>query len=195
MISRTMTMSGIRPHLARRGILDLTDVIHWSSMNPIAGGGFADIYDAIINPLPVRPSSRSPPSSHGSAVNVDRYLDMGFSDVRNSRPSHPSGMRVAIKIRRSVPNSLDYDQQIASHIYKWSKCEHRNVLKLLGFAMFHGRIGLVLPWAGKGTVMDYFRDHPSVGLRERFDKCAEICRGVEYLHSIGIVHGDIKGVR
>ncbi|EUC58536.1 tyrosine kinase catalytic domain protein [Rhizoctonia solani AG-3 Rhs1AP] len=184
-ISSTMTMSEICPHFTMRGIHDLTNAIQWSGENPIAGGGFADIYDAILDPLSV-------PSSSSSLL-INRHPARGSSNVHNSHPSRPSGMQVVIKVRRSVPDSPDYAKQIASHIYKWSKCEHPNVLQLLGFAMFQGRIGLVLPWAEKGTVMSYFRARPSASLRDRFDKCVEICSGVEYLHSIGIVHGDIKG--
>ncbi|CAE7110294.1 unnamed protein product [Rhizoctonia solani] len=52
------------------------------------------------------------------------------------------------------------------------------------------RQALVSPWMENGTVMEYITKHPDV---DRPELCTQIACGLAYLHSMGTIHGDIKG--
>ncbi|CAE6523190.1 unnamed protein product [Rhizoctonia solani] len=60
---------------------------------------------------------------------------------------------------------------------------------MLGFARFRGQIALVTPWMGAGSL----NQHISRGmLLPPLQTCIQLATAVEYLHTHGIVHGDIK---
>ncbi|KAF8593673.1 kinase-like protein, partial [Ceratobasidium sp. AG-I] len=75
-------------------------------------------------------------------------------------------------------------------LYMWSKCSHMNVVKLLGVAQFRDQIAMVSPWMENGTLPQYLNDNPSAS---RNKLCRHVAMGVEYLHRISMVHGDLKG--
>ncbi|CAE6448738.1 unnamed protein product, partial [Rhizoctonia solani] len=115
----------------------------------------------------------------------------GSSDIYYGQ-LHDSTL-VTIKIFRLThdPSPMGgYDMRIISSIHKWSKCRHPNLHELLGFTLFHNRIGMVSPWMRNGDLPRYLRRTPWAN---RFDLCVQICEGVSHLHHTGIVHGDIKG--
>ncbi|CUA72981.1 MAP kinase kinase kinase mkh1 [Schizosaccharomyces pombe 972h-] [Rhizoctonia solani] len=100
---------------------------------------------------------------------------------------------VCVKVPRISEDSFQSarNQVYASReIHTWNKCNHVNVLPLLGLALFRGRIATLSPWIQNGTLQEYLKKHPDV------DRCrlsTQVCDGVAYLHSIDIIHGDLKG--
>ena len=55
------------------------------------------------------------------------------------------------------------------------------------------RICLVSPWMENGTLREYLSNHSS-----RADHCllaVGVSKGLMHVHNMGIVHGDLKGVR
>lgn len=53
-------------------------------------------------------------------------------------------------------------QHAARELHTWSKCNHPNVIPLLGLAVFRGRIGMVSPWMGLGNLPHYLEQEPEV---------------------------------
>ncbi|KAF8331744.1 uncharacterized protein EI90DRAFT_2920071 [Cantharellus anzutake] len=53
-------------------------------------------------------------------------------------------------------------------------------------------VSLISEWAESGNVMNFLCRHPH---GDRLHLVRGACRGLAYLHSSGIVHGDIKPVR
>ncbi|KAF8597119.1 kinase-like protein [Ceratobasidium sp. AG-I] len=74
-------------------------------------------------------------------------------------------------------------------MYVWSKCRHPNVLEPLGVAKFCGEMCLVSPWMENGKLLSYITSNPGV---DRCLACAQIARGLAFIHAHDIVHGDLK---
>ncbi|KZS96304.1 kinase-like protein [Sistotremastrum niveocremeum HHB9708] len=126
----------------------------------------------------------------------------GYSDIYQARIDEQI---VAVKVFREV--HVDGDEKKRSlarnvnwEMRLWSSMQHENILPFLGFCFFHGTYGsadsdvstfsLVSPWMQNGTVIDYVRSNAEV---DRVKLLIEICSGLSYLHSKGVVHGDLKG--
>ncbi|QRW06865.1 Tyrosine kinase catalytic domain protein [Ceratobasidium sp. AG-Ba] len=82
-------------------------------------------------------------------------------------------------------------KNIAREIYVWSRLKHENILNLTGLAMFQEDFSIVSPWMENGTLLQYVSRRPEVN---RYNLCLQITAGLQYLHSSGVIHGDLKGV-
>ncbi|KAF8150405.1 kinase-like domain-containing protein [Mycena galopus ATCC 62051] len=74
----------------------------------------------------------------------------------------------------------------------WKQLNHPHVLPFLGIDgdSFPSPLGIVSPWMEHGTVINYLEKNG----RENVDRLlSEIAQGLQYLHSSGIVHGDLRG--
>lgn len=75
-------------------------------------------------------------------------------------------------------------RDVAKEMYIWSRCEHENIVRFLGFALFNNRLTLVSPWFGAMCFLpDYLFFEPTIN-RSRI--CTEIATGLEYLHGKNI---------
>ncbi|KAJ7719613.1 kinase-like domain-containing protein, partial [Mycena olivaceomarginata] len=74
----------------------------------------------------------------------------------------------------------------------WQGLRHRFILPLLGIdrSTFAPSFCMVSPWMKYGTVLKYLRDR---GRGDVNRLLLEISQGLEYLHSMNIVHGDLRG--
>ncbi|CAE6492369.1 unnamed protein product [Rhizoctonia solani] len=143
--------------LSRHGCPDITThiILDRCSGEPIAGGGFGDIYEGYLR----------------------------------------NGLKVAIKCPRIFVHSDDDGRNVlksaAKEAYTWSKYHHPNILEASGLAQFRSRIALVSPWMEYGTVLNYINLRPDV---DRCKLCTGVVQGLVYLHEVGTVHGDLKGL-
>ncbi|CEL63271.1 Tyrosine-protein kinase JAK1 OS=Homo sapiens GN=JAK1 PE=1 SV=2 [Rhizoctonia solani AG-1 IB] len=103
------------------------------------------------------------------------------------------GTRIALKARRVILNdgSADHNNHLkASQIddyhyllYHWS------VLPLLGLAIFREQIVTLSHWVEEGRLSAYLERTPGVNL---YKISIDICRGLAYLHSVGVIHGNVR---
>ncbi|KAG8725010.1 hypothetical protein FRC09_010214 [Ceratobasidium sp. 395] len=80
-------------------------------------------------------------------------------------------------------------QHTVRELYHWSKLKHKNVLELLGVAMFQEQLAMISPWMNNGTLDAYIRQNPNV---DRWLLCAQASEGLEYIRGARMVHGDLK---
>ncbi|KAG8690671.1 hypothetical protein FRC08_010455, partial [Ceratobasidium sp. 394] len=127
------------------------------------------------------PSSDNQPIAHG-----------GFGSVFKEKLR--DGRQVVIKALRVPLNTDDEADKLpkraARELYTWSKCQHPNVLPLLGLAQVQGQIQMVSLWMENGSLPAYLAKHPGLS---RCDMAIHVCNGLKYLHRTGIIHGDLKG--
>lgn len=92
----------------------------------------------------------------------------GFGDVY--RVSLHDGRQLAFKcVGLRVGADLDgqkYLQCAAHELYVWSKCQHRNVMELIGVSQFRGQLAMVSPWVENGDLKRFIGCYPKV------DRCA-----------------------
>ncbi|KAG8704643.1 hypothetical protein FRC08_002118 [Ceratobasidium sp. 394] len=123
----------------------------------------------------------------GVAIAGGSFGDIYRGKLRN-------GDLVAIKCARLFLDNTDQSQEVlksaARELYAWSKCQHICVAELLGVALFRNQLAMISRWTGRGTLPQYITNNPRVN---RIRLCHQIVTGLDYLHRIGVVHGDIKG--
>ncbi|KAJ7879535.1 kinase-like domain-containing protein [Mycena olivaceomarginata] len=116
----------------------------------------------------------------------------GFGDVYQASYD---GKRVALKrIRTFTADSTTHRNRL--QFYKealvWQGLRHRFILPLLGIdrSTFAPSFCMVSPWMKYGTVLRYLQDRGRGGVNRLL---LEITQGLSYLHSLNIIHGDLRG--
>ncbi|KAF8145297.1 kinase-like domain-containing protein [Mycena galopus ATCC 62051] len=126
----------------------------------------------------------------------DQFLTFGGGYADVYRASYGSQI-VALKCIRHVHLLRGSDLRrirlkFCREALIWKQLNHPHVLPFLGIDgdSFPSSLGIVAPWMEHGTVMNYLKEHG----RGTVDKLlSEIAEGLQYLHSSGIVHGDLRG--
>ncbi|QRV88275.1 Tyrosine-protein kinase [Ceratobasidium sp. AG-Ba] len=102
--------------------------------------------------------------------------------------------KVAIKALRVSTGPGDeadvLPKRAARELYTWSRCSNRNVLPLLGLAVIDNQIRMVSWWMDNGDLPGYLSRNPDV---DRLDMCTQISQGLQYIHGLPMIHGDLKG--
>ncbi|KAG8714157.1 hypothetical protein FRC08_012297, partial [Ceratobasidium sp. 394] len=124
-------------HLGAHGCQNVTHLLDAAScgVSPLEGGGFGDVYRGqLIDNTAV-------------AVKTMRF------QIASSTEGHKS-------LKSS--NSLKWMQRAARELHVWSKCQHPNVLPLLGVVVFKNQIGMVSKWMERGNLRWHINQNPDV---------------------------------
>ncbi|KAG1765981.1 kinase-like domain-containing protein [Suillus placidus] len=86
-------------------------------------------------------------------------------------------------------------QRLFREIKLWLKLAHENIVPLWGVTDGFGSLpALVSPWVENGSLTEYLQlKHETLFENEKFSLLRDVARGLQYLHSQSIVHGDLSG--
>ncbi|KAF8215606.1 kinase-like domain-containing protein, partial [Mycena galopus ATCC 62051] len=116
----------------------------------------------------------------------------GFGDIYQASYN---GKTVALKRIRTLHRDAEQRRirlQFCREALVWQHLQHPFILPFIGIdsETFASSLCMVSPWMENGTVLKYLNDHG----RANVDKLLlQIARGLQYLHSRNIVHGDLRG--
>ncbi|KAF7336071.1 Rho GTPase activator [Mycena sanguinolenta] len=116
----------------------------------------------------------------------------GFGDVyRASYQGHIVALK-RIRIFTADSSTRRNRLQFYKEALVWQGLRHPFILPLLGIdrSTFAPSFCMVSPWMKHGTVLKYLQDR---GRREVNRLLLEVAQGLGYLHSMKIVHGDLRG--
>ncbi|CAE6446914.1 unnamed protein product [Rhizoctonia solani] len=108
-----------------------------------------------------------------------------------------NGAKVILKIPTRRGSAYSQRQGIlraAHELYVWSRCNHPNILPLIGATIHRGSITLVSPWMLQSNLHAWRQPNPLAG-PDYLGICVQIAEGLSYLHSVGILHGDVQGIK
>ncbi|KAG6820841.1 hypothetical protein H0H93_010668 [Arthromyces matolae] len=117
----------------------------------------------------------------------------GFADIYRAVYR---GQEVALKhLRvRQDQDSQKMRRAFGREALVWQQLKHPNVLPFLGIdsEVFPASLCMVSPWMRHGTLLDLRATYgpTNINIEKRL---LEVAEGLEYLHSEGVVHGDLRG--
>ncbi|KAJ7590440.1 kinase-like domain-containing protein [Mycena floridula] len=127
----------------------------------------------------------------GNGASTDVYQG------RLDRGNHPT-MLVAIKCIRGVQNdpnpevSATSSRRIKRESAVWSTLDHTNIQPYFGYCENIGpSIGMISPYQSKGTITVFLAKEDPGKTWSRTKYLFQIASGLHYLHSKGVVHGDL----
>ncbi|KAG8794232.1 hypothetical protein FRC12_000084 [Ceratobasidium sp. 428] len=125
--------------------------------------------------------------NHSSFIPISRG---GYGEVYSGTLWDGTPVAVKIMFSHDQYEESKHLKHTAREVHTWSKCDHPNVARLMGLADFRGQLAMVSRWMANGNLRNYVNKYPHVN---RLELCTQVAGGLEYLHQIKIVHGDLKG--
>ncbi|CAE6459690.1 unnamed protein product, partial [Rhizoctonia solani] len=117
----------------------------------------------------------------------------GFGELYRMNICDDMGTRcVCVKCLKPLIPPGTLLKRATHELYVWSRCNHPNVLELIGVAQYREQIAMVSPWMENGDIVTFLSQNHSTPVN-RCLMCFQLADAVAYLHSQGVVHADIKG--
>lgn len=101
-------------------------------------------------------------------------------------------------------------QKFRREVIAWRHLRHQNILPLIGVNLGPQRLVMVSEWMDHGNINEFIENHEGVNRIQLVSTCGiylaefllycfiqliDAANGLEYMHGISMVHGDLKGVR
>ncbi|KAF8337722.1 kinase-like domain-containing protein [Amanita rubescens] len=127
----------------------------------------------------------------GVKTNFDPIKVGGFGRVFRGKYK---GREVALKIVDKGHRDDSLSQDFCREALAWRSLKHRFILPLLGIFEKKSQPYLVSPFMTNGTISDWRKkQEPPVLESEIHRLMLEVAEGLQYIHSEGIIHGDLHG--
>jgi len=101
------------------------------------------------------------------------------------------GLDVAIKEMSYKINRVPVRKEFYKDVNMWYRIDHPNVLSLYGAYQLGDYPFVVIPLMKNGNLINYIEDKEKFPLIDLIDILIGISSGMEYLHSINVIHGDL----
>eukprot|EP01059_Diplonema_ambulator_P009796 TRINITY_DN19772_c0_g1_i1.p1 TRINITY_DN19772_c0_g1~~TRINITY_DN19772_c0_g1_i1.p1 ORF type:complete len:413 (+),score=16.82 TRINITY_DN19772_c0_g1_i1:71-1240(+) len=103
-----------------------------------------------------------------------------------------SGVLIAVKVIECSPSAVLY-QQYKDEVQSLKLLRHENVVQFYGCTHEEGRINIFMEHCPGGSLADLVRRDGPLSIPHIRNYTKQMLRGLAYLHSRGVAHGDIKG--
>jgi serine/threonine protein kinase len=128
---------------------------------------------------------------------LEKLLGYGGSSAVFLAQNSSSGETVAVKV--FLPRST-MDKQTHKNFYRRflreaqaaSELDHPNILPIYSYGEHHGLPYIVMPYMPGGTLNEYVRNHGPLSLNEAQHYLEQISSALDYAHTHGCVHCDVK---
>ncbi|KAF5356842.1 hypothetical protein D9756_006802 [Leucocoprinus leucothites] len=116
-----------------------------------------------------------------------------FSDIHRG---HHRDQQLCLKVVRLHQKS-DTDAMLkiyAKEAILWGQLHHPNIVPFYGIYYLNNarrQVCLVSPWMRHGNLVEYLKNNPS---SPRIPFVYDVTAGLNYMHSRGLVHSDLKGL-
>ncbi|KAG7710297.1 hypothetical protein KL914_001207 [Ogataea haglerorum] len=105
---------------------------------------------------------------------------------------HPSQAAIKLIRRDSIPKGSEKENKVHREINALKRLAHPNIVRLEEVLQNEKYIGIVLEYASGGELFDYILEHRYLKESMACRLFAQLVSGVDYMHSKGIVHRDLK---
>ena len=125
---------------------------------------------------------------HKESFSVDGKLCDNESNVVY-KGTMGENVDIVVKLMKNWGGKLEVNQEREIELMK--KLENEYIVKFYGTCMVDDRVGIVMEYVPLGSMESFMSEKAfSVELKIRYAK--DICLGMRYLHSQGIIHRDLK---
>lgn len=97
----------------------------------------------------------------------------------------------AIKVIKLEPT--DDIQIIQQEIIMMRDCRHKNIITYYGSYLRRDKLWICMEYCGGGSLQDIYQVTGPLTEQQIAYMCRETLKGLEYLHTMGKMHRDIKG--
>ncbi|KAF7974108.1 hypothetical protein HWV62_13435 [Athelia sp. TMB] len=126
------------------------------------------------------------------------FTTTAYSEVYEGTLTDPETgkvVKVAVKVLRGVTEKEELLEKIKKRLLReirvWMPLDHPNITPFLGVVEGLGPLSaMVSHYCSKGNINQYIIDNPN---EDRLKLIIGIASGLAYLHSLDLLHGDLKG--
>ncbi|KAF7976885.1 hypothetical protein HWV62_5427 [Athelia sp. TMB] len=131
-------------------------------------------------------------------LDAEYFAYGAYSEVYRGTLTNPTTgetIQVAVKALRGVTNDpqklIKIKRRLLREIQVWMPLKHPNITPFLGVVEGLGPLSAtVSPYCWKGNISQYIIDNPE---KDRLQLITGVASGLAYLHSLDLLHGDLKG--
>lgn len=103
------------------------------------------------------------------------------------------GQECAVKLLTpTAARSVKVRRRFLTEVSTMKALDHENVVRVLDVGQDDEHIYFVMELARGGSIADYLREHGPLGPREALALMFQVLQGLDYAHTAGVVHRDIK---
>jgi len=138
-----------------------------------------------------------PPIDLSDEVEIPDYRNPAKGGLADVYVGTYNGTRVAVKVfriskGRDAHAEASNKRRIRREMEVWAALKHPNICELLGYSTgLDYYPALILEWCKHGNSIEYL-DKSDLCVQARVRLAQNVCEGVQYLHQLKVIHGDIK---
>jgi cell division control protein CDC15 len=129
----------------------------------------------------------------GGAWEKLKVIGRGGSSIVYKGEIKQTGKYVAVKEVMTDGMSADQMRSISGEVDTMKLLDHENIVRCFGLQQRSNKLFIFLEYCDRGSLRHYYQKHGALPELQTANAMLQILRGLQYLHSHGIAHRDVKG--